>query len=174
MCVRVQGPLVYGNYGRKQDLDYLRMKNIKLDGSVLLLRAGNQSFAEQVSVNDRFRQLSCCSGPKRVLSSVSSGEERRGRGGVGGSHLSRPTRLQLSGQRRVIWTRESHSPQRSPTASHLLHRLCRPQVHLGSGDPYTPGFPSFNHTQFLPTQSSGLPKIPAQTITADMTTTLLQ
>ncbi|KAI7792605.1 transferrin receptor 1b isoform X2 [Triplophysa rosa] len=41
-------------------------------------------------------------------------------------------------------------------------------VHLGSGDPYTPGFPSFNHTQFPPTKSSGLPDILAQTITADM------
>uniref|UniRef100_A0AAY5K0L6 Transferrin receptor protein 1 n=1 Tax=Esox lucius TaxID=8010 RepID=A0AAY5K0L6_ESOLU len=41
-------------------------------------------------------------------------------------------------------------------------------VHLGSGDPYTPGFPSFNHTQFPPTQSSGLPTIVAQTITTDM------
>ncbi|XP_061588958.1 transferrin receptor protein 1-like [Cololabis saira] len=39
-------------------------------------------------------------------------------------------------------------------------------VHLGSGDPYTPGFPSFNHTQFPPVQSSGLPRILAQTITA--------
>ncbi|XP_072220505.1 transferrin receptor 1a isoform X2 [Leuresthes tenuis] len=38
-------------------------------------------------------------------------------------------------------------------------------VHMGSGDPYTPGFPSFNHTQFPPVQSSGLPKILAQTIT---------
>uniref|UniRef100_A0A3Q4GLI8 Transferrin receptor 2 n=1 Tax=Neolamprologus brichardi TaxID=32507 RepID=A0A3Q4GLI8_NEOBR len=34
-------------------------------------------------------------------------------------------------------------------------------VHLGSGDPFTPGFPSFNHTQFPPIQSSGLPLIPA-------------
>ncbi|KAM6920595.1 transferrin receptor protein 1-like [Lycodopsis pacificus] len=41
-------------------------------------------------------------------------------------------------------------------------------VHMGSGDPYTPGFPSFNHTQFPPVQSSGLPKILAQTITAGM------
>ncbi|KAM4605469.1 transferrin receptor protein 1-like [Polymixia lowei] len=41
-------------------------------------------------------------------------------------------------------------------------------VHLGSGDPYTPGFPSFNHTQFPPVQSSGLPSILAQTITARM------
>ncbi|XP_014905226.1 transferrin receptor protein 1 [Poecilia latipinna] len=38
-------------------------------------------------------------------------------------------------------------------------------VHMGSGDPYTPGFPSFNHTQFPPAESSGLPKILAQTIT---------
>ncbi|XP_048030121.1 transferrin receptor 1b isoform X2 [Megalobrama amblycephala] len=41
-------------------------------------------------------------------------------------------------------------------------------VHLGSGDPYTPGFPSFNHTQFAPAKSSGLPEILAQTITIDM------
>uniref|UniRef100_A0A8C2YSY3 Transferrin receptor protein 1 n=1 Tax=Chinchilla lanigera TaxID=34839 RepID=A0A8C2YSY3_CHILA len=37
-------------------------------------------------------------------------------------------------------------------------------AHLGTGDPYTPGFPSFNHTQFPPSQSSGLPAIPVQTI----------
>ncbi|CAB1317912.1 unnamed protein product, partial [Coregonus sp. 'balchen'] len=47
-------------------------------------------------------------------------------------------------------------------------------VHLGSGDPYTPGFPSFNHTQFPPIQSSGLPSIQAQTITADMATTIMR
>ncbi|XP_056594849.1 transferrin receptor 1b isoform X2 [Triplophysa dalaica] len=41
-------------------------------------------------------------------------------------------------------------------------------VHLGSGDPYTPGFPSFKQTQFSPIRSSGLPDILAQTITADM------
>lgn len=39
---------------------------------------------------------------------------------------------------------------------------------MGSGDPYTPGFPSFNHTQFPPVQSSGLPKILAQSITSAM------
>ncbi|XP_037135169.1 transferrin receptor 1b [Syngnathus acus] len=47
-------------------------------------------------------------------------------------------------------------------------------VHLGSGDPYTPGFPSFNHTQFPPTRSSALPSIPAQTITFPMANTLLK
>lgn len=47
-------------------------------------------------------------------------------------------------------------------------------VHLGSGDPYTPGFPSFNHTQFPPIESSGLPKILAQTITSDLATNILK
>ncbi|KAJ8255040.1 hypothetical protein GJAV_G00200280 [Gymnothorax javanicus] len=46
-------------------------------------------------------------------------------------------------------------------------------VHLGSGDPFTPGFPSFNHTQFPPTQSSGLPLIPAQPISANVASQLL-
>ncbi|XP_054625538.1 transferrin receptor 1a [Dunckerocampus dactyliophorus] len=47
-------------------------------------------------------------------------------------------------------------------------------VHLGSGDPYTPGFPSFNHTQFPPAQSSGLPNILAQTITTRTATNILR
>ncbi|XP_051543276.1 transferrin receptor protein 1-like [Myxocyprinus asiaticus] len=47
-------------------------------------------------------------------------------------------------------------------------------VHLGSGDPYTPGFPSFNHTQFPPAKSSGLPNILAQTITANMASKILE
>ncbi|XP_044076872.1 transferrin receptor 1a isoform X2 [Siniperca chuatsi] len=47
-------------------------------------------------------------------------------------------------------------------------------VHMGSGDPYTPGFPSFNHTQFPPVQSSGLPKILAQTITTGMAKNILK
>ncbi|XP_039219736.1 transferrin receptor protein 1 isoform X2 [Crotalus tigris] len=37
-------------------------------------------------------------------------------------------------------------------------------AHLGTGDPYTPGFPSFNHTQFPPIQSSALPGIPVASI----------
>ncbi|NWI42579.1 TFR1 protein, partial [Picathartes gymnocephalus] len=37
-------------------------------------------------------------------------------------------------------------------------------AHRGTGDPFTPGFPSFNHTQFPPVESSGLPRIPVQTI----------
>ncbi|NXW65363.1 TFR1 protein, partial [Eurystomus gularis] len=39
-------------------------------------------------------------------------------------------------------------------------------AHLGTGDPFTPGFPSFNHTQFPPVKSSGLPRIVVQTISS--------
>ncbi|NWV35875.1 TFR1 protein, partial [Grantiella picta] len=45
-------------------------------------------------------------------------------------------------------------------------------AHLGTGDPFTPGFPSFNHTQFPPVESSGLPRIPVQTISSQAATTL--
>lgn len=47
-------------------------------------------------------------------------------------------------------------------------------VHMGSGDPYTPGFPSFNHTQFPPVESSGLPTIPAQTLSWSMARKILK
>lgn len=39
-------------------------------------------------------------------------------------------------------------------------------AHFGTGDPFTPGFPSFNHTQFPPSKSSGLPQIPVQTLSS--------
>ncbi|XP_026897876.1 transferrin receptor protein 2 isoform X1 [Acinonyx jubatus] len=54
------------------------------------------------------------------------------------------------------------------------HRAVYGHVHLGTGDPYTPGFPSFNQTQFPPVQSSGLPNIPAQPISADIASLLLR
>lgn len=54
------------------------------------------------------------------------------------------------------------------------HRAVYGHVHLGTGDPYTPGFPSFNQTQFPPVQSSGLPSIPAQPISADTASILLR
>ncbi|XP_053316173.1 transferrin receptor protein 1 [Spea bombifrons] len=47
-------------------------------------------------------------------------------------------------------------------------------AHYGTGDPYTPGFPSFNNTQFPSVESSGLPKIPVQTISSEDGRKLLQ
>ncbi|KAM4533534.1 transferrin receptor 1b [Odontesthes bonariensis] len=121
-----QGQLVYGNYGLKEDLDFVQKRNVELKGSVLLLRAGKISFAEKVS------------------------------------------NAATNGAAAVLIYPDSQDHQFVKDTALYGH------VHLGSGDPYTPGFPSFNHTQFPPTQSSGLPKIPAQTITANQASTLLQ
>ncbi|KAK5849960.1 hypothetical protein PBY51_014252 [Eleginops maclovinus] len=123
---KAQGKLVYGNYGRQEDLEVLQKKNVDLKDSVLLLRAGKISFAEQV---DNGAMKGACA----VLIYPDLQD------------YSYPVDTALYGH-----------------------------VHLGSGDPYTPGFPSFNHTQFPPTKSSGLPKIPAQTITANMASALLK
>ncbi|KAM5164884.1 transferrin receptor protein 1 isoform 2-T2 [Mantella aurantiaca] len=46
-------------------------------------------------------------------------------------------------------------------------------AHFGTGDPYTPGFPSFNHTQFPPSKSSGLPGIPVQSLSSSDGSNLL-
>ncbi|XP_041034743.1 transferrin receptor protein 2 [Carcharodon carcharias] len=46
-------------------------------------------------------------------------------------------------------------------------------VHLGTGDPFTPGFPSFNHTQFPPINASALPGIVAQPISASAAMSLM-
>ncbi|XP_028290573.1 transferrin receptor 1b [Gouania willdenowi] len=122
---KVQGKLVYGNYGSKKDLDTVQRKNVELKNSVLLLRAGNMSFAEQVD-----------SASSRGVSAV------------------------------LIYPDESDYDFRTDTELYG-------HVHMGFGDPYTPGFPSFNHTQFPPAKSSGLPTIPAQTITGNMAKALL-
>ncbi|XP_006155757.1 transferrin receptor protein 2 isoform X1 [Tupaia chinensis] len=65
----------------------------------------------------------------------------------------------------------SQDPHKAGLSS---HRAVYGHVHLGTGDPYTPGFPSFNQTQFPPVESSGLPSIPAQPISADIASCLLR
>ncbi|XP_061614053.1 transferrin receptor 1b [Phyllopteryx taeniolatus] len=123
---KVEGKLVYGAYGRREDLDAVQKNNVEVNSSVLLLRAGNLSFAQQVA-----------------------NAEARGASAV------------------LIYLDPADYDLRADTALYG-------HVHLGSGDPYTPGFPSFNHTQFPPTRSSALPGILAQTVTFNMARTLLE
>ncbi|XP_030789080.1 transferrin receptor protein 2 isoform X1 [Rhinopithecus roxellana] len=66
------------------------------------------------------------------------------------------------------FSQDPHKPSLSSQQAVYGH------VHLGTGDPYTPGFPSFNQTQFPPVASSGLPSIPAQPISADIASRLLR
>ncbi|XP_068921116.1 transferrin receptor protein 1 [Petaurus breviceps papuanus] len=112
------GTLVYANYGSKEDFMYLKSKNISIDGSMVLLRAGGRlSFAEKVANAQAFKAV-----------------------GV------------------LIYLARSDFDIVEADIVPFGH------AHLGTGDPFTPGFPSFNHTQFPPSQSSGLPNIPVQTI----------
>ncbi|XP_050789338.1 transferrin receptor protein 2 [Gopherus flavomarginatus] len=64
-------------------------------------------------------------------------------------------------------------PQDPRKAGLSQNRAVYGHVHMGTGDPYTPGFPSFNHTQFPPVQSSGLPRIPVHPISASTAARLL-
>lgn len=59
LCLCSKGKLVYGNYGRQEDLDVLQKKNVELKGSVLLLRTGKISFAEQVCAGLTPSRTSC-------------------------------------------------------------------------------------------------------------------
>ncbi|XP_058846113.1 transferrin receptor protein 1-like isoform X1 [Acipenser ruthenus] len=113
------GKLVYANYGREEDFKKLTSLDITVNGSVVIVRGGQISFAAKVANAQKVKAAA-------VLIYLDPADY--------------------------------NMPENTDVFGH---------VHLGTGDPYTPGFPSFNHTQFPPAQSSGLPSIPAQTITTN-------
>ncbi|XP_028254650.1 transferrin receptor protein 2 [Parambassis ranga] len=127
------GGVVYANYGRQQDFNWLRSAGVSVIGCVLVMRVGGGvSFAEKVWL-----------------------AERNGAGGA------------------LIYPDPADLPQDPRRLGLNTHTAVSEHVHLGSGDPFTPGFPSFNHTQFPPIQSSGLPLIPVLPITATVAAKLL-
>ncbi|KFO33110.1 Transferrin receptor protein 1 [Fukomys damarensis] len=113
----VIGKLVHANFGTKKDFEDL---NTSVNGSLVIVRAGEITFAEKVSNAASLNAL-----------------------GV------------------LIYLDNIKFPITKADLPFFGH------AHLGTGDPYTPGFPSFNHTQFPPSQSSGLPTIPVQTISRE-------
>ncbi|XP_069623655.1 transferrin receptor protein 2 isoform X3 [Ranitomeya imitator] len=113
------GGLFYVNYGRVEDFQVLRSQAINVSAALVIVRAGQISFAEKVN-----------------------NAEEAGAVGV----LIFPENVE------------------SPVYGH---------VHFGTGDPNTPGFPSFNHTQFPPFRSSGLPKMLVQAISLSSARSLL-
>uniref|UniRef100_A0A8C4R1S4 Transferrin receptor 2 n=1 Tax=Eptatretus burgeri TaxID=7764 RepID=A0A8C4R1S4_EPTBU len=128
------GVLVYVNYGRLEDFELLRTKlGSQLNGTIVLLRAGNISNAEKVA-----------------------NAETNGCVGV----LVYPDPADFYG------------PMDMPPLP--LNQTFRGHVHYGYGDPYTPGFPSFNNTPFPPVPSSGLPGIPAQPISGQAAQTIFR
>uniref|UniRef100_A0A3P8ZIS5 Transferrin receptor 2 n=1 Tax=Esox lucius TaxID=8010 RepID=A0A3P8ZIS5_ESOLU len=127
------GGLVYVNYGRQEDFDWLRSAGVSVIGCVVMMRVGGGvSYAEKVL----FAQ----------------------KAGAGGA---------------LIYPDPADIPQDPRRLGLNSYTAISEHVHLGSGDPFTPGFPSFNHTQFPPTQSSGLPVIPVQPISANVASKLL-
>ncbi|XP_076009851.1 transferrin receptor protein 2 isoform X2 [Genypterus blacodes] len=127
------GNMVYANYGRHEDFNWLKSVGVSLAGCVVVMRVGGGvSFAEKVWL-----------------------AERNGAGGA------------------LIYPDPADLPQDPRRLGLNTHTAVSEHVHLGSGDPFTPGFPSFNHTQFPPIRSSGLPLIPAQPISATVAAKLL-
>ncbi|XP_070786260.1 transferrin receptor protein 2 [Enoplosus armatus] len=127
------GGVVYANYGRTEDFNWLKSAGVSVVGCVVVMRVGGGvSFAEKVWL-----------------------AERNGAGGA------------------LIYPDPADLPQDPRRLGLNTNTAVSEHVHLGSGDPFTPGFPSFNHTQFPPIQSSGLPLIPTLPISATVATKLL-
>ncbi|XP_064418370.1 transferrin receptor protein 1 [Latimeria chalumnae] len=120
------GKLVYANYGRKEDFEYLEKQNVNVTGCIVIVRAGRNPAAEKVANTENMKAAG------------------------------------------VLIYPDPKDYNNFPSGAGLFGH-----VHFGTGDPYTPGFPSFNRTQFPPVKSSGLPGIPAQTISAKAAEKLL-
>ncbi|KAL7375706.1 hypothetical protein ABVT39_022251 [Epinephelus coioides] len=127
------GGVVYANYGRPEDFNWLKSAGVSVVGYVVVMRVGGGvSFAEKVWL-----------------------AEKSGASGA------------------LIYPDPADLPQDPRRLGLNAHTAVSEHVHLGSGDPFTPGFPSFNHTQFPSIQSSGLPLIPALPISATVAAKLL-
>lgn len=156
----LQGGVVYANYGRQQDFHWLQSSGVPVGGSVVVIRVGGGvTFAEKVWL-----------------------AEKNGAGGV--LIYPDPADLPQDPRRLGLNTHTAVSEHVTHTHTHVFTLFLLPanrcllsqptQVHLGSGDPFTPGFPSFNHTQFSSIQSSGLPLIPALPVSATVAAKLLR
>ncbi|XP_059211004.1 transferrin receptor protein 2 [Centropristis striata] len=127
------GGVVYANYGRPEDFNWLKSAGVSVIGCVVVMRVGGGvNFAEKVMLAEK--------------------------GGAGGA---------------LIYPDPADLPQDPRRLGLNTHTAVSEHVHMGSGDPFTPGFPSVNHTQFPPVQSSGLPLIPALPISATVAAKLL-
>ncbi|XP_075058439.1 transferrin receptor protein 1 isoform X2 [Mixophyes fleayi] len=119
----VTAGLVYAHYGRMEDFDALRVKNIDVIGKLVLVRSGLIVFSEKVKNAEIANAAGVLIYPDPSDFTFPNGVDK-----------------------------DIDSP--------FGH------AHFGTGDPFTPGFPSFNHTQFPPSRSSGLPQIPVQSLSS--------
>lgn len=157
--------MVYANYGRPEDFKWLEGAGLSVAGCVVVMRVGGGvTFAEKVWLAQR----SGCGGALIYPDPADLPQD--------------PRRLGLNANTAVSEHVTSTHAEKDmhvhvlllTTNRHPLLCVVQSQVHLGSGDPFTPGFPSFNHTQFPSIQSSGLPLIPALPISSTVAAKLLR
>ncbi|MGH0163550.1 UNVERIFIED_CONTAM: hypothetical protein FKN15_045986 [Acipenser sinensis] len=161
------GKLVYANYGREEDFKMLKSMNIGVNGSVVIVRGGKICFAAKGKLvyanygrEEDFKML-------KSMNIGVNGSVVIVRGGKI-CFAAKVANAQKVKAAAVLIYLDPADYANMPVDTDVFGH-----VHLGTGDPYTPGFPSFNHTQFPPAQSSGLPSIPAQTITTNSARRLL-
>nr|XP_045609653.1 aminopeptidase NAALADL1-like [Procambarus clarkii] len=136
----VTGPLVYGHYGRREDLATLQSLKISVKGAVVLLRDGKIHNGAKVHNAEQ-------AGAGGVLLYPDPADMRGPRGG--GAPYPNGTGLPDDG---VIWDTLSIFP----------------------GDPATPFLPSIDHIYRSGRSSQPIPKIPVQSVSAEVAQTLLE
>uniref|UniRef100_A0A0K2TTW2 Nacetylatedalphalinked acidic dipeptidase 2like [Strongylocentrotus purpuratus] n=1 Tax=Lepeophtheirus salmonis TaxID=72036 RepID=A0A0K2TTW2_LEPSM len=136
----VTGDLVYVNYGRVEDLQYLEKIGVSIEGKICISRYGKIY---------RGNRLKNC----------------QDKGAKGVIMFSDPADVAVQGTK----------PENVYPNSIFLPGtgIQRGSTYIGSGDPFSPGWPSVPHSYRLK-ESEGLPKIPSQPIGYDDAKKLLE
>lgn len=132
----VQGRIVYANYGRLEDFQFLKDKGIDLNGTIALMRYGGNFRGLKV----RVAELYGCAGALIYSDPIDDGPLNK-------DNASNPAESYPRGP----W-RSKSSAQRGSVQ----------YLSLVAGDPLTPGYPATeNATRIKPEDSPGLAKIPS-------------
>ncbi|KAL9542508.1 hypothetical protein MBANPS3_008580 [Mucor bainieri] len=132
----VQGRIVYANYGRLEDFQFLKDQGIELNGTIALMRYGGNLRGLKVTAAEVFG----CAGALIYSDPIDDGPLNKGTS-------SNPAESYPDGP----W-RSKSSVQRGSVGN----------VALFAGDPLTPGYPATkNATRISLEDAPGLPKIPS-------------
>ncbi|KAL0137033.1 hypothetical protein V8B55DRAFT_1393706 [Mucor lusitanicus] len=132
----VQGRIVYANYGRLEDFQFLKDQGIQLNGTIALMRNGSNFRGLKVRVAEMFG----CAGALIFTDPVDDGPLNK-------DNSLNPAKSYPDG------------PWRSKSS---IQRGSVGYVSLFAGDPLTPGHPATeNATRIRIEDAPGLPKIPS-------------
>ncbi|KAI8970020.1 hypothetical protein BDF20DRAFT_995811 [Mycotypha africana] len=132
----VKGRVVYANYGRVEDFQYLKDQGIELKGTIALVRYGGAFRGLKV----RAAELFGCAGALIYSDPIDDGPLNK-------DNSSNPAKSYPDGP----WRSKSSAQRGSVQYFSLI-----------AGDPLTPGYPATeNATRIRPEDSKGLAKIPS-------------